>query len=547
MRRGWLVCWLLVAACGREAPPSSVVPRWVAPASTLDFGAVPALNERTVSLPLVNVGRASLRVVSAVVEEDGSPFRIVSVPEEVPAQAETSLVLAFVPPRESSYTATLVLRTDDPIQEDVEVSLRGEGRTAAVLELEPALLDFGRVAEGSSVVRPVKLRSRGSAPLVLESLTLEAPGGPRVGSERTLAVAHPARMSSTPESLTAPKKGHAMPSPGRGGPFDVPAPESPAVQSPGSEVASLAQASLTSASPVFQLVGSTRTPTVLDLASEVEVSVRYAVPSGVSAEDVSGTLVLRTTDPDQREARVPLRGSVNLAPVPVVSAPGESVPGGEVVLDGTASMDPDGEGPLTYAWELVSLPVGARARLLSPAASSSVLRLDPVVSGEYEVALTVADAAGARSLRPTRARVVAVPAQQLWVDVTWNHAETDLDLHVLRGVDAALGSVDDCHYANPRPDWGTPGFTEDPELLRDRLTGFGPEVFGYERPVSGTYRVAVVLSRENGAVDPRSEATVRVYDRGVLKGEFRRTLSRQGEVWTVADVQWPSGVVTEAP
>ncbi|WP_141329635.1 choice-of-anchor D domain-containing protein [Myxococcus sp. AB025B] len=475
MRRGWLVCWMLVAACGRDAPPSSVVPRWVAPASTLDFGAVPALNERTVSLPLVNVGRASLRVVSAVVKEDGSPFRIISAPEEVPAQAETSLVLAFVPPRESSYTATLVLRTDDPIQEDVEVSLRGEGRTAAVLELEPALLDFGRVAEGHVVVRPVRLRSRGSAPLVLESLTLESP-----------------------------------------------------------------------ASPVFQLVGSTRTPAVLDLAREVQVSVRYAVPSGVSAEDVSGALVLRTTDPDQREARVPLRGSVNLAPVPVVSASDESVPGGEVMLDGTASMDPDGDGPLTYAWELVALPVGARAQVLSPGASSSVLRLDPVVSGEYEVALTVTDAAGARSLQPTRARVVAVPAQQLWVDVTWNHAETDLDLHVLRGVDAVLGSVDDCHYANPRPDWGAPGLTEDPELLRDRLTGFGPEVFGYERPVAGTYRVAVVLARENGAVDPRSEATVRVYDRGVLKGEFRRTLSRQDEVWTVADVQWPSGVVTEA-
>ncbi|MCP3059140.1 hypothetical protein LXT21_10190 [Myxococcus sp. K38C18041901] len=522
MRSGWLVCWLLVAACGRDAPPSSVGPRWVAPASTLDFGAVPALNERTVSLPLVNVGRASLRVVRAAVKEEGAPFRIVSVPEEVPAQAETPLVLAFVPPRESSYTATLVLRTDDPVQPDVEVSLRGEGRTAAVLELEPALLDFGRVAEGSIVVRPVKLRSRGSAPLVLESLTIESSGGPLAGSETTLAAAHPAWMSSTPES--------------------------PAVHFLGSEVVPFAQTSLTSSSSVFQLVGAARVPAVLDLASDVEVSVRYAVPPGVTAEDVSGALVLRTTDPDQREARVTLRGSVNRAPVPVVSAPGESVPGGEVVLDGTSSMDPDGDGPLTYAWEWLSLPVGARgAQLLSPLESTTVLRLDPVVSGEYEVALTVTDAAGARSLRPSRARVVAVPAQQLWVDVTWNNAETDLDLHVLRNVDAVLGSADDCHYANPRPDWGVPGLAEDPELLRDRLTGFGPEVFGYERPVSGTYRVAVVLSRENGAVDPRSDATVRVYDRGVLKGEFRRTLSRQSEVWTVADVQWPSGVVTEAP
>jgi hypothetical protein len=57
----------------------------------------------------------------------------------------------------------------------------------------------------------------------------------------------------------------------------------------------------------------------------------------------------------------------------------------------------------------------------------------------------------------------------------------------------------------------------------------------------------VVFARENGAVDPRSTATVRVYDRGVLKGEFRRLLSHQGDAWIVADVAWPSGAITEVP
>ena len=63
----------------------------------------------------------------------------------------------------------------------------------------------------------------------------------------------------------------------------------------------------------------------------------------------------------------------------------------------------------------------------------------------------------------------------------WDNAVTDLDLHVLRDAGAALGSIpDDCHYANPHPDWGTVGVAQDdPELLRDALTGYGPEVFGY--------------------------------------------------------------------
>lgn len=471
-----LLC-ALGAGCGEDGPARPVLPRWVAPAPELDFGPVPALNERTVTLPLVNAGRTPLQVLGARVLGMDVPFRVVSAPEEVPAWSEAPVLLSFLPPREAAYSATLELRTDDPELGTVEVALRGEGRTAAVIRLDPAQLDFGRVAEGTSVVRTFTVHSRGSAPLVLESLGLT--------------------------------------------------PETP---------------------PAFELVGSTRTPAVLEVGSEAPLTVRYTVPVGALSEPVGGTLRLRTTDPDLRDATVALRGGVNRAPVPQVAPPGASTPGQVVVLDGTGSADPDGDSPLTYQWVLRERPVGAQASIAEPGAARTVLRLDPVVPGEYGVELHVTDAAGARSLQPARARVVAVPAQQLLVELSWNNAVTDLDLHVLRGAGAVLGAVpDDCHYANPRPDWGGPGAGDDPELLRDRLTGYGPEVFGYVSPVEGTYRVAVVLARVNGAVDPRSEATVRVYDRGLLKAEYRRTLAGQGAVWTVADVQWPSGAVTEVP
>lgn len=477
MRRCGLLAFVLLslfgAACGGDAPARSVLPRWVTPAPTLDFGPVPALNERTVSLPLVNAGRASLRILGVTVREADAPFRVVSAPEDVSAQSEASVTLAFVPPREAAYTATLELRTDDPGQGTAEVSLRGEGRTAAVIDVNPQQLDFGRVAEGSAAVRTFTVRSRGSAPLVLEEVTL---------------------TSETPAS--------------------------------------------------FELLGSTRTPAVLNVGHEAPLTVRYSASVGA----VSGTLRLRATDPDHREVTVPLRGGMNRAPVPVIAPLAASAPGQQVTLDATGSTDVDGDTPLTYQWSLRQRPVGAQANISAPGAASTVLHLDPVVPGEYEVELHVTDAAGARSLQPATARVVAVPAQRLLVEVSWDNAVTDLDLHVLRGTDAVLGAMpDDCHYANPRPDWGEPGPLDDPELLRDRLTGYGPEVFGYESPVSGTYRIAVVLARENGALDPRSEATVRVYDRGVLKGEFRHTLLKQNDVWTVADVQWPAGIVTEVP
>ncbi|QSQ22296.1 choice-of-anchor D domain-containing protein [Pyxidicoccus parkwayensis] len=471
-----LLCFI-GAACDGDGAGRQVLPRWVVPEPTLDFGPVPALNERTVTLPLVNAGRASLHILGVTVREAETPFRVVSAPEQVAAQSEASLTLAFTPPREAAYVATLELRTDDPERSTAEVSLRGEGRTAAVIELDPQQLDFGRVAEGSAAVRTFTVRSRGSAPLVLEEVAL---------------------TSDTPST--------------------------------------------------FELVGSTKTPAVLDAGREVPLTVRYTAPVGAESEQTSGTLRLRTTDPDHREATVSLRGGVNRAPLPVIVSLRATAPGQQVKLDATASQDPDGDEPLEYEWALRQRPVGAQATIADARAASTVLQLDPVVPGEYEVELHVTDAAGARSLHPATARVLAVPAQRLLVDVSWNNAVTDLDLHVLRNTGAELGSApDDCHYANPRPDWGDPGPLDDPELLRDRLTGYGPEVFGYEVPVTGTYRVAVVLARENGAVDPRSEATVRIYDRGALKGEYRRTLAKQGDAWMVADVQWPAGIVTEVP
>jgi hypothetical protein len=476
MRALVLVLVLGCAACGDEVS-SQVRPRLVAPPGTLELGAVPVLREATGAVRLVNAGRASLRVFGVRIEEAGAPFRVVSAPELVSAGGEGAIQVAFVPPGEAEYRATLVVETDDVERGTVQVALTGEGRTAAALELEPVVLDFGRVPEGQAVARSFSVRGRGSADLVLEDIRL---------TEGTSAA--------------------------------------------------------------FELVGSVRTPTVVDVGGEVQLTVRYAVPVG-GTEPARGGVLLRSTDPGRREATVELRGAVNRAPVAVVAPVEVSAPGREVVLDGTGSMDPDGDGPLSYRWEVRSRPVGAQAVLVESAAARTVLRLDAAVPGEYVVELRVTDVAGARSRVPARVSVVAAPAQQLLVEMFWDNAVTDLDLHVLRVPGVALGSIpDDCHYANPRPDWGEAGVRQDdPELLRDALTGYGPEVFGYGAPVAGSYRVAVVFARGNGAVDPRSTVTVRIYDRGVVRGEFRRTLGAQGEAWHVADVAWPGGVITGVP
>jgi uncharacterized protein YfaP (DUF2135 family) len=174
------------------------------------------------------------------------------------------------------------------------------------------------------------------------------------------------------------------------------------------------------------------------------------------------------------------------------------------------------------------------------------MTLDPLLPGEYVVELNVTDAAGARNLAPARASIVAAPAQKLLVEMFWSTSVPDIDLHFLRTPQAPLDvAPDDCFFQNPAPDWGVIGdASDDPKLARDALTGFGPEVMGYVEPAAGTYRVVAKYFNDHLAVDPATEVTVRIYEYGVVTFERKQVLTAEGQVWNVADIDWPSGVIT---
>ncbi|MBX7113277.1 MAG: choice-of-anchor D domain-containing protein [Myxococcaceae bacterium] len=303
----------------------------------------------------------------------------------------------------------------------------------------------------------------------------------------------------------------------------------------------------------FTFVGSTRTPVVVKtmgsngLPGQIQITVKYAVAAG-STTGATGTVKLSTTDPDKREVLIPITSEINRAPVPSIAALGNGAPGLEVALDGSASMDPDGDNPITYKWTLRSKPLSSTTVIAAPELATTSMRLDPLLPGAYEVQLDVTDSEGAKSCQPARATVVAAPAQKLLVEMFWDHAKTDIDLHVLRTPDAMVGKApDDCHYANPAPDWGMPGTMDDPQLLRDALTGYGPELFGYVNPIDTTYRVVADFAHDHLDPNPASTVTVRIYLYGVVKGEFTKRLDTRGTRWAVADIAWPSGVITPVP
>jgi hypothetical protein len=69
--------------------------------------------------------------------------------------------------------------------------------------------------------------------------------------------------------------------------------------------------------------------------------------------------------------------------------------GDVVILDGSVSSDPDGDLPLTYEWQINSIPGDSTAALSDPNAEKPSFTADK--PGDYSISLVVTDARGAAS------------------------------------------------------------------------------------------------------------------------------------------------------
>jgi hypothetical protein len=89
------------------------------------------------------------------------------------------------------------------------------------------------------------------------------------------------------------------------------------------------------------------------------------------------------------------------ATLPIANAgPNQTVQTGALVtLDGSASSDPSGQLPLTYAWSFVSKPAGSKATLSDLTIVNPTFTAD--LAGDYLIQLIVTDAAGLSSAPAT--------------------------------------------------------------------------------------------------------------------------------------------------
>jgi hypothetical protein len=229
-----------------------------------------------------------------------------------------------------------------------------------------------------------------------------------------------------------------------------------------------------------------------------------------------------------------------LAPVADAGESFSTPPLAIVTLDGTASYDPS-DLPIVPTWRLSRAPKGSAVEFEQTDSFEPSFFVD--LAGIYEVELTVVNSEGRPSRVADTVRVLAVPAQSVFVQLTWD-ATVDLDLHLLpdRGHVFGPGS---CSWCNPAPDWGVRGDrSDDPSLDADTIEGYGPETISIPKPAPGTFTAAVHYYGQGGEPRcgatgcPPTLATVELYVDGVLASRVERPLHHAGQVWEVFSLSW---------
>lgn len=275
--------------------------------------------------------------------------------------------------------------------------------------------------------------------------------------------------------------------------------------------------------------------TLLPAGEATQVVVEYATPT---TDGHNATVTIHTNDPDEPEMTVLLLGNGGgdyEKPEAVIDCPGSvGLAGPEWVgLSGAQSTDPAGAYPLEYEWEVTYYPPASSKEKLDPDNTPEVdLYVD--VAGTWEVSLVVINQLGTRS-EPELCQFVSYPEDNIHVELSWDTAQADLDLHLTQGGSAMFDVPEDCNWCNMSPNWGSSGDADDPRLDIDDLGGYGPENINLYQPEDGTYdlRVHYFAPRGDGAV----VATVKVWLEGVEIFSESQAMTHK-DVWYVGQIEW---------
>ncbi len=171
MTRAALAFVFALAACdGNETNVNRVYPNLLVTPGELDFGGVTVDYSSGLSLVVLNGGLAVLDVASVeIVGDDAAAFSVDPTPFRLSQNDTATLSVQFAPATYLDYAATLVLTSNDEESGVLEVPLTGSGVYAPSpdIAVEPAVVEFGVVAAGTSDFIVLELRNDGGSTLTI--------------------------------------------------------------------------------------------------------------------------------------------------------------------------------------------------------------------------------------------------------------------------------------------------------------------------------------------------------------------------------------------
>jgi len=231
-----------------------------------------------------------------------------------------------------------------------------------------------------------------------------------------------------------------------------------------------------------------------------------------------------------------------IAPTAVITGPALYRPLDTAQFDGSSSYVKDNT-IAGYAWSIVGRPSGSISQPVVDPGNPAKVSLWLDFAGDYVIELKVTDQRGMTGVADYPFQ--AVPWQALHVELGWDKADTDLDVHLVSDDEGGnfFAKPFDCYFDNTNPDWGTPGVTaDDPAIDIDDVDGFGPENVSLEQPLDGHhYHVLVHYYDDHG--HGSTNATVRIYLNGELRYEGIQALAHKDVGWDVARISWPAGAI----
>jgi hypothetical protein len=216
---------------------------------------------------------------------------------------------------------------------------------------------------------------------------------------------------------------------------------------------------------------------------------------------------------------------------------------GSVDFVGVDSYDPNGYPIVSYQWSIIEKPEGSSAVLGSGIADRYGFR--PDMAGDYTMQLVVENDRCLMS-EPCTVEVQAIPNENLWIEMHWEHSGDDMDLHLIRN-NGAYESEMDCYYGNCVPDdygsilsWGEE--EANPRLDLDDIEGTGPENINIEEPAQGVYSV-VVHDFPSSVYEGDNDVTIRIHLDGEVVLEQTKTITGEDKYVPFALIEWPSKLV----